>query len=99
MQRLMALPESSRLFVGHDYPVDRQQLCVSTVGEQRKSNKHSSVSESEFITFRNSRDSVLGAPKLLHPSLQTNIRGGKLPVRDGSGRRWFKIPLTTPVAL
>ncbi|KAK7057196.1 beta-lactamase-like protein [Favolaschia claudopus] len=98
MQRLMALPEHYRLFVGHDYPADRPQLYVSTVGEQRALNKHSKagVSESEFVEFRKTRDSVLGAPQLLHPSLQTNIRGGRLPSRDASGRMWFKIPLTAP---
>lgn len=101
MQRLMELPESFRLFVGHDYPIGREQICVSTVGEQRRSNKHSGkgISESEFIAFRNARDSVLGTPHLLHPSLQTNIRGGKLPPRDPrDGRLSFKIPITTSVA-
>ncbi|KAJ7096329.1 Metallo-hydrolase/oxidoreductase [Mycena epipterygia] len=100
MQRLMELPESFRLFVGHDYPIGREQICVSTVGEQRRSNKHSGkgISESEFIAFRNARDSVLGTPHLLHPSLQTNIRGGRLPPRDGRGRLSFKIPINTSVA-
>ncbi|KAJ7497290.1 Metallo-hydrolase/oxidoreductase [Mycena latifolia] len=99
MQRLMALPGGTRLFVGHDYPVGRNQLCVSTVGQQLSSNKHSGkgISESEFVAFRNARDSVLGAPHLLHPSLQTNIRGGRLP-RDSSGRLHFKIPIVTSVA-
>ncbi|KAJ7680315.1 Metallo-hydrolase/oxidoreductase [Mycena polygramma] len=97
LRRLMALPESFRLFLGHDYPVGRQHLCVSTVGEQRKSNKHVGVTESEFIKLRSSRDFILGAPRLLHPSIQTNIRGGKLPPRDERGRRWFKTPITTRV--
>ncbi|KAJ7462300.1 beta-lactamase-like protein [Mycena galericulata] len=67
MQRLMALPESFRLFVGHDYPADREPMAVSTVGEQLQSNKHSrkGISESDFVAFRNSRDSVLGASHLL----------------------------------
>ncbi|KAJ6593894.1 beta-lactamase-like protein [Mycena capillaripes] len=90
MQRLLALPESFQLFVGHDYPVGRQQLCLSIVGDQRRSNKHGKVSESEFIALRNSRDSVLAPPQLLHPALQTNIRGGKLPPSDARGRIWFK---------
>ncbi|KAJ7725828.1 Metallo-hydrolase/oxidoreductase [Mycena maculata] len=99
MQRLMALPESYRLFVGHDYPVDRQPIPVSTVGEQLLSNNHIRKGINEFISFRNSRDLVLGAPRLLHPSLQTNIRGGKLPPPDGLGRFSFRIPITTTVAL
>ncbi|KAJ6499307.1 beta-lactamase-like protein [Mycena sanguinolenta] len=101
MQRLMGLPDHYRLFVGHDYPDGRSQLSVSTVGEQRRLNKHSKVgvTEAEFVDFRRTRDSVLGAPQLLHPSLQTNIRGGRLPSRDGSSGVWFKIPVTPPVAL
>ncbi|KAJ7703207.1 Metallo-hydrolase/oxidoreductase [Mycena rosella] len=100
MQRLMALPESFRLFVGHDYPIGRDQLCMSTVGHQTDSNKHGGkgISESEFIAFRNARDAVLGTPHLLHPSLQTNIRGGRLP-RDTMGRLAFKIPIITSVEL
>ncbi|KAJ7454027.1 Metallo-hydrolase/oxidoreductase [Mycena galericulata] len=100
IQRLMALPETSRLFVGHDYPPDRAPTPVSTVWEHLQSNKHTrnGISESEFIAFRNSRDSVLGAPRLLHPALQTNIRGGRLP-GDGRGRLFFRIPITSPVAL
>ncbi|KAJ7178534.1 Metallo-hydrolase/oxidoreductase [Mycena crocata] len=101
MQRLISFPDSFRLFVGHDYPVGRDQICVSTVGEQRHSNKHSrkGISEAEFTAYRNSRDSLLGAPRLLHPSLQTNIRGGKLPPRDVNGLFWFKTPITTSVDL
>ncbi|KAJ6625653.1 Metallo-hydrolase/oxidoreductase [Mycena sp. CBHHK59/15] len=101
MQRLIALPGTYKLFLGHDYPVDRQQICVTTVQEQSKSNKHSKkgVSESEFVAFREARDSILGAPRLLHPSLQTNIRGGKLPPRDVDGHLWFKTPITTTANL
>ncbi|KAJ7287539.1 Metallo-hydrolase/oxidoreductase [Mycena rebaudengoi] len=97
MQRLMALPESYQLFVGHDYPVNRDRLCVTTVGKQLKSNKHSrrGVAASEFITFRQARDSILGTPSLFHPSLQTNIRGGRLPAKEG--RIVFKIPATTSI--
>ncbi|KAJ7188271.1 Metallo-hydrolase/oxidoreductase [Mycena filopes] len=96
MRRLMDLPDSFRLFVGHDYPTGRQQLCTSTVGEQRQSNRHikEGVSEAEFTSFRTARDSILGPPRLLHQSLQTNIRGGRLPA-DGC----FKIPFSASVAL
>ncbi|KAJ7084381.1 Metallo-hydrolase/oxidoreductase [Mycena belliarum] len=100
LRRLMALPETFSLFVGHDYPTGRQQFCASTVGQHLKSNKHlaKGISESEFIALRNARDAGLGAPRLLHPALQTNIRGGRLPTAD-HGRPYFKIPITTSVAL
>lgn len=97
MQRLLSLPENYELFVGHDYPEDRAQDCVTTVGEQLKLNKHgkAGVTEAGFIEFRVARDAVLSAPKLLHSSLQVNIRAGKFPPPDANGRISLKIPLKT----
>ncbi|PCH43854.1 Metallo-hydrolase/oxidoreductase [Wolfiporia cocos MD-104 SS10] len=99
MQRLLSLPTAYRLFVGHDYPQDRDQTCWSTVEEQRERNKHLKLgTDAEtFIKWRKERDAVLGAPKLLHPSLQVNIRAGKLPPKDAQGRVFFKIPITSEV--
>lgn len=101
MQRLLSYPTDYRLFVGHDYPVDREHLCSTTVGEQRDSNKHVKVGteETTFIEWRKTRDAVLGAPRLLHPSLQVNIRAGKLPPADKNGRIWFKTPAKTELKL
>jgi len=97
IQRLLSLPENYELFVGHDYPEGREHNCVTTVGEQLKLNKHSKAGTTEagFIKFREARDAVLGAPKLLHPSLQVNIRAGKFPPPDANGRILLKIPLKT----
>lgn len=98
MKRLLSLPEDYRLFVGHDYPSGRDQTCSATVHEQRLRNKHVTVgtAEAEFTEWRKARDSVLGAPRLLHPSLQVNIRGGRLPPPDSDGRVWFKTPIMRP---
>ncbi|TCD64159.1 hypothetical protein EIP91_004472 [Steccherinum ochraceum] len=95
MKRLLSLPEDYRLFVGHDYPSGRDQTCSATVEEQRESNKHVTIgtAEEEFTSWRKERDSSLGAPRLLHPSLQVNIRGGRLPPADEKGRVWFKTPI------
>lgn len=97
MQKLLTLPKYYRLFVGHDYPpADRtEEVCVATVGEQQESNKHGKLgtTEEKFIQFREARDAVLGAPRLLHPSLQVNIRAGKLPPLDTNGRKSMRIPL------
>ncbi|KAF7321462.1 Lactamase-B domain-containing protein [Mycena kentingensis (nom. inval.)] len=95
MQRLMALLPGTRLYTGHDYPpADRQARCVSTVSQQKESNKHAKegVSEADFVAFRSERDSQLSAPRLLHPSLQTNLCGGRLP-RDENGTLSFRIPI------
>lgn len=100
MQRLLSLPESHRLYVGHDYPTSRDVQCVSTVGEQKKHNKHAKAgtTEAEFIKFRQGRDATLGTPRLQHPALQVNIRAGKLPAADEEGRVFFKIPLQSAVS-
>lgn len=94
MQRLLALPDDYRLYVGHDYPSNRDPTPSTTVAEQRKLNKHGKqgTTESMFVEFREARDAVLGAPKLLHPALQVNIRAGRLPPSDSSGRIPMKIP-------
>ena len=101
MKRLLSLPEDYRLFVGHDYPAGRDQTCSATVHEQRVMNKHVTIgtAEADFTEWRKQRDSSLGAPRLLHPSLQVNIRGGRLPPADTEGRVWFRTPVLRPDGL
>ncbi|OBZ68276.1 Glyoxylase B2 [Grifola frondosa] len=95
MQRLLSFPEDHRLFVGHDYPEDRSPSCSATVAEQRASNKHmkDGTEETSFTQWRHDRDAVLGAPRLLHPALQVNVRAGKLPPRDAQGRLFLMTPV------
>lgn len=101
MQRLLSLPEDYRLYVGHDYPQNRDQTCFATVADQRARNKHvkAGTTPAEFIQFRKERDAVLGAPRLLHPSLQVNIRAGKLPPPDEKGRIFLRIPVRVDLQL
>jgi glyoxylase-like metal-dependent hydrolase (beta-lactamase superfamily II) len=72
---LYALPDSTQIFVGHDYLPNRPLLYASTVGEQKKVNKHvnMTVSEDAFIKMRSDRDKALGMPKLLYPALQVHF--------------------------
>lgn len=86
------------LFVGHDYPDGRDKECMSTVAEQKTRNKHvkTGTTEEGFIKFRKDRDDSLGAPRLLHPSLQVNVRAGKLPPPDKDGQIHMKIPVRAP---
>jgi glyoxylase-like metal-dependent hydrolase (beta-lactamase superfamily II) len=97
IQRIMALPDKTRLFTGHDYcPAGRKKpLWESTVALQRTENIHltKAKSEAEFVTLRESRDRELPMPKLILHSLQVNIRGGRLPEPEGNGKRYLKIPL------
>ncbi|MFN4288552.1 MAG: MBL fold metallo-hydrolase [Brevundimonas sp.] len=99
IQRLLALPENTRMFVGHDYlPEGRSDYRFeTTVGEQRRSNIHvgGGVTEEAFVQMREARDATLKAPQLIMPSLQINIRAGALPPEDADGRRYLKMPLNT----
>lgn len=92
MQRLLALPPHVRIYSGHDYPGEhREQNCCATVGDQRASNVHVCNGREAFLKFRTARDKMLGAPKLLHPSLQVNIRAGRLPPKDPDGSSRLKV--------
>ncbi|MGD8380356.1 MAG: MBL fold metallo-hydrolase [Gammaproteobacteria bacterium] len=98
IQRLFALPGETRLFLLHDYPPEgREHACETTVAEQRERNVHihQGVSREEYIKLREARDATLAVPRLLYPSLQVNIRGGRLPDAENDGRRFLKLPLTT----
>jgi glyoxylase-like metal-dependent hydrolase (beta-lactamase superfamily II) len=96
IQRIMSLPDATRLFTGHDYmPGGREPLWESTVAEQRAKNIHltKAKTEEEFVALRERRDHELPMPKLILHSLQVNIRGGRLPEPEDNGKRYLKIPL------
>ena len=97
IQRILALPDETRLFMCHDYKAPgREDFAWETsVAEQRAANIHINdrVSKSEFVEMRESRDSQLGMPKLILPSLQVNLRAGKLPEPEDNDVRYLKIPL------
>lgn len=95
IQAILALPDETRLFTGHDYePGGRHARWESTVGEQKRSNAHLvDMTQERFIALREARDATLPMPKLILPSLQVNLRGGRLPEPEDDGRRYLKIPL------
>lgn len=97
IQRLLALPDETRIFVGHDYlPKNRSDFRFeTTVGEQKASNVHvgGGVTEEAFVAMRQARDATLRAPQLILPSLQVNIRAGALPPPDAKGQRSLVLPL------
>lgn len=98
IQKLLAFPAGVNLYVCHDYPPEgREPSCVTTVGEQRRSNIHvrDGVDESEFVAMRNQRDAGLGMPNLLLPAIQVNVRAGNLPPAEDNGVSYLKIPLNT----
>lgn len=96
IQRIMALPDETRLFTGHDYrPGGREAQWESTVAQQRRENKHlfQARTEDAFVALREARDRELPMPQLILNALQVNIRGGRLPEPESNGRRYLKIPL------
>jgi len=97
IQRLLTLPDDTRIFVGHDYlPQSRTDYRLeTTVARQRAHNIHigGGVSEDAFVAMREARDATLGAPQLILPSLQVNIRAGDLPPPDANGQRYLRLPL------
>lgn len=97
IRKTLSLPAETRLFMCHDYkaPGRDEYAWETSVSEQRKSNVHinDSVSSDEFVKLRQQRDSALGMPKLLLPSVQVNVRGGELPDAEDNGVRYLKIPL------
>ncbi|GAA5998832.1 hypothetical protein JCM5350_006747 [Sporobolomyces pararoseus] len=100
-QRLLSLPSTTRLFSGHHYPSsDESNVCSATVQEQREMNKHlkEGMGEEEFVRMRLERDGGLDEPKLLHQSLQVNIRGGRIP-KDKDGKPYLRVPVKVPEGL
>ena len=97
IQKILALPNDTRLFMCHDYkaPGRDEYAWETSVAEQRASNIHinDQVSAEEFVATREGRDSQLGMPKLLLPSIQVNIRAGQLPDAEDNGVQYLKIPL------
>lgn len=96
IQKLLALPSETKIFVGHDYPekeMEPQFFC--TVAEQKKGNIliNESVDEERYVETRNKRDVGKAVPKLLLPSIQINIRAGKFGLAEENGIQYIKIPL------
>merc|ERR1712014_482272 len=96
-RKLLSLPDHYRIWTGHDYPTSERQTPVPfmSVGDQKKQNRYlgDAVTATDFEKMRRERDAVLNEPKLLHPSLQINIRGGKMPRAAPDGQRYMHLPL------
>ncbi|WP_026352297.1 MBL fold metallo-hydrolase [Yoonia vestfoldensis] len=93
--RILALPDDTRLYVGHDYAPGREPACMATVAEQRRANIHlaDAPDKATFQARRDARDATLPLPKLMLAALQINIRGGRAPEAESNGRHYLKLPL------
>ena len=96
IQRILALPDETRLFTGHDYkPNGRPAQWESTVAQQKRDNTHvgGGRDRESYIKLRETRDKTLPLPELMLTALQVNLRGGRLPDPEDNGRSYLKIPL------
>lgn len=95
IQRILELPDETRLFCGHDYrPGGREPRWASTVGEQRNHNPHlQDMDEDAYVRMRRERDAELPIPEVMLAALQVNTRGGRLPTPEANGTSYLKIPV------
>jgi len=97
IQKILALPEETRIFVGHDYKAPGRDAFAweTTVKEQRDLNVHvgGGATAEDFVRMRTERDASLAMPRLIIPSIQVNMRAGQMPEPDDSGKRFLKIPV------
>lgn len=96
IQKILALPDDTKIYVGHDYPPENEELkFVCSVFDQKKNNilVNEKISKEEFVALRKKRDEGKAVPKLLLPSIQINIRAGELLAKENNGISYVKIPL------
>ncbi|MEO5626409.1 MAG: MBL fold metallo-hydrolase [Dokdonella sp.] len=96
IRALYALPDTTRVFLCHDYPApDATPLAEVSIAAEKAANTHlqTTTSEADFVALRTRRDGTLAVPKLLWPAIQFNIRGGRLPPGNSEGRAFLKLPV------
>ena len=97
IQKILALPDETRIFVGHDYkaPGRDEYAWETTVAEQKARNVHVGEGKDKdaFVEMRDARDATLDMPKLIIPSLQVNMRAGQMPEPDEEGDVFLKVPV------
>lgn len=96
IQKLLAMPDETRLFMCHDYPAgQREHQYLSSVAKQRMHNihVHEGISEQAFVQRREARDATLAMPRLIIPSIQVNVRAGNMPPAEDNGVVYLKVPV------
>lgn len=97
IQKVLALPDETRLFLCHDYKAPGREdfRWETSVAEEKANNVHvgAGATKESFVAMRTARDAKLGMPKLILPSIQVNMRGGRLPEPEDDGRRYLKLPV------
>ena len=97
VQKILALPDRTRIFVGHDYKAPGREVYAweTTVGAQKALNVHVGAGRSreDFVAMREARDATLDMPRLIIPSLQVNMRAGQMPEPEDNGVAYLKVPV------
>lgn len=96
IQKLLALPDETIMYLCHDYPSQGRKYCpTTTVAAQKLGNIHvkEGINEAEFVEMRERRDATLEMPRLVIPSVQLNIDAGHFPEPEDNGTRYLKVPL------
>lgn len=96
IHKLLEFPDSTRVFMCHDYGVEGRELeYETTIAAERGHNihVHADISEDEFVSMRTARDKTLGMPRLILPSIQVNVRAGDFPAPENNGMVYLKLPI------
>jgi len=96
IQTLFSLPDSTDIYVCHDYPTEgRDHQFKTQISQQKQHNIHvnDTMSKADFVALRQKRDATLAMPRLILPSIQVNIRAGKMPDAEDNGTVYLKIPI------
>ena len=97
VQRILALPDATRIFVCHDYKAPGRDAFAweSSVAAQKALNVHVGAGRplDDFVALRQARDATLSMPRLIIPSLQINMRAGHVPEPEDNGVSYLKVPL------
>ena len=95
IQRILALPDTTRIFVCHDYKAPGREAFAweTTVGAQKALNAQLALDKAAFVAMREARDATLAMPRLIIPSLQVNMRAGHMPPAEEDGISYLKVPV------
>lgn len=95
-EKLYTLPDDTKIYPGHDYPGNRDLMTFTTIKDSKECNSDLPASRTmpDYIEFMQARDKRLPPPKLIYPSVQINMDGGRLPVEEDNGMRYLKIPIS-----
>jgi glyoxylase-like metal-dependent hydrolase (beta-lactamase superfamily II) len=96
IQKILSLPDATRLYICHDYkaPGRDEYAWETTVAEEKTKNVHiAGKTKQDFVAMRTERDATLGMPKLIIPSIQVNMRAGRMPPAEDNGTTYLKVPV------